>query len=73
MTFNDLIKRIESYPKGFKFTLYYNQMKEKTKTDAIKLMRIAVNKGLVESVEIGAGWNADGNFNLCQNETFKRL
>ena len=73
MTVADLLAKIESYPKGFEFTLPYNKMTEKVREDTHKIMRLATDKGLVESIAIGAGWDADGTFNGFQNETFKRL
>ena len=73
MTVADLLARIESYPKGFEFTLSYNQMTEKVRKDTHKIMRLATEKGLVKSISIGAGWDVDGTFNPFQNETFKRL
>ena len=72
MTIQDLLNRIEGYPKGFEFTLPYNKMTEKQQRDIHKLMKIAEKKGLVESISIGAGWDEDGTFNGFQNETFKR-
>lgn len=73
MTVQDLIDRIESYPKGFEFTLPYNRMTEKQRQDIFKVMRAATKKGLVKSISIGAGWDEDGSFNGFQNETFRRV
>ena len=73
MTVQDLIDRIESYPKGFEFTLPYNKMTEKQKRDMFKIMEIARERGLVKSISIGAGWDEDGNFNPFQNETYRRV
>ena len=72
MTVNDLLDRIRKYPKGFRFTLQYNQMTDKIRKDVYKIMKMAIDQGLVESVEIGAGWDEDGTFNGYQNETFVR-
>ena len=72
MTVQDLVNRIESYPKGFEFTLPYNRMTEKQRQDMFKVMRAAEKKELVESISIGAGWDEDGSFNPFQNETFRR-
>ena len=36
-------------------------------------MKMAIDKKLVKSVSIGAGWNDDGNFDGFQNETFERI
>ena len=73
MTVQDLVDRIESYPKGFEFTLPYNQMTEKQQRDIYKIMKIATDKGYVKSVSIGDGWDKDGSFNCYQNETFRRI
>ncbi len=73
MTYNDLLKRIEKYPTGFQFTLPYNEMTEKQKRACFSLMKMAIDKKLVKSVSVGAGWNDDGNFDGFQNETFKRI
>ena len=72
MTIDDLVQRIKGYPKGFRFTIPYNKMTEKTRNDAHKVMKLAVDQGLIESIEIGAGWDDDGTFNGYQNETFVR-
>lgn len=69
----DLLQRIDNYPKGFRFTLQYNKMTNKVRSDAHKLMKMAVEQGLIKSVEIGAGWDEDGTFNGYQNETFMRV
>lgn len=73
MTVENLVKRIESYPTGFEFTIPYNQMTEKQKWGMNKVLKIAQNKNLIESVGIGAGWDRDGSFNCFQNETFRRI
>ena len=73
MTVGDLVKRIESYPTGFEFTIPYNQMTEKQNRDMNKILKIAQDKNLIESVSIGAGWDKDGSFNCFQNETFRRI
>lgn len=73
MTVGDLIKRIESYPTGFEFTIPYNRMTEKQNRDMNKILKIAQDKNLIESVSIGAGWDENGTFNAFQNETFRRI
>ena len=71
-TFEDCIRKIESYKKGFTFTIHYNRMDEKTHKAMAKVMDIAEKRGLVEGIEIGAGWDDDGSFNCFQNVTYVR-
>ena len=72
-TVQDLIKRVESYPKGFRFTFPYYEMENEVRENAIKFARLIIDKGLVKSVSIGAGWNLDGKFDGFQTETFERI
>lgn len=73
MTLNDLLKRIENYPKGFQFTLPYNEMTEKQKDNCRILINMAKKKKIIKSISVGAGWNNDGSFDCFQNETFERI
>lgn len=47
------MKKIKSYPKGFKFTIPYNRMTTGQANAMRIVMRDAVNMGLIESVAIG--------------------
>ncbi len=73
MTMEDLLKRIESYPKGFEFTLPYNKMTKAVRNTAYELTKKATDLGLIESISTGAGWNDDGTFDGFQCETFRRI
>lgn len=62
------MKKIQSYPKGFEFTLNYKQI-PRPQGNALKIiMKDAIEKGLLESVAIGLA--LDGT---QTDETFRKL
>ena len=72
-TFDALLERVKKYPKGFQFSFPYGEMPEKVRQNATRFAQTAINKGLIKSVSIGAGWNSDGSFDGFQKEIFERI
>ena len=61
-------QKIENYTKGFKFTVYYNEMPAPKRRAMEYLLEDCEKEGLIESVSIGVALNGDR-----ADETFVRL
>ena len=64
----EMVDKIKSYPKGFRFTLNYGVI-PKTKGNALEIVtRDCIDNGILESISIGL--NIHGDF---VDETYRRL
>jgi len=61
-------KKIESYKKGFKFTVYYNEMPAPKRKAMEYLLSDCEKEGLIESISIGVALNGER-----VDETFVKL
>ena len=64
----DAHKKIEKYPKGFEFTVYYSQIPLPKRRAMIYLLDDCEKEGLIESIAFGIGLDLER-----KDETFVRL
>ena len=61
-------QKIENYPKGFKFTINYNEMPAPKRRAMEYLLSDCEKEGLIESISIGVALNSER-----VDETFVKL
>ena len=66
--YENLIKKIKNYPKGFKFTLPYYKMTQGQKNAMDIITNDSIKEKLIESVSIGLSLSGE-----IVEETFVRL
>lgn len=61
-------QKIENYPKGFKFTVYFNQMPASKRRAMEYLLEDCRKEKLIDCISIGVALSGE-----CTDETFVRL
>ena len=64
----DAHKKIEKYPKGFEFTVYYSEIPAPKRRAMLYLLDDCENEGLIESISIGIALTGERT-----EETFVRV